>query len=260
MKQYKSEQWLEILAFNDLDTYEKIWALKAEWFEEPNERRGGWSGVSRLELKLPSGGCVGVFLKRQENHVTPSISHPIRGLATFAIEFANISNFKKNNIPTLDTIFFAHRHSQKAQRAVLMTEELAGYLPLSSNEYRPGGTYVSTKEQKLKLFKQLSALIRDMHAKGFKHDCLYLKHVFAKQLPAGEVDLRLIDLEKAKKTPFKKAMVFRDLYSLHRHSEYWGVKDKLAFFKYYQQENRLSKSSKALIRKVEARVVLKRKQ
>ena len=75
MKQYKSEQWQEILAFNDLDTYEKIWALKAEWFEEPNERRGGWSGVSRIELKLPSGGCVGAFLKRQENHVTSSISH-----------------------------------------------------------------------------------------------------------------------------------------------------------------------------------------
>ena len=259
MKQYKSEQWLEILAFNDLDTYEKIWALKAEWFEEPNERRGGWSGVSRLELKLPSGGCVGVFLKRQENHVTPSISHPIRGLATFAVEFANISNFKKHNIPTLDTIFFAHWHSQGAQRALLMTEELAEYLPLSSAEYRPGGVYVSSKEQKLALFCKLSALIRDMHAKGFKHDCLYLKHVFAKQLPAGEVDLRLIDLEKVKKTPFKKGMVFRDLYSLHRHSDYWGVRDKLAFFKYYQQENRLSKSSKALIRKIEAKVVLKNK-
>ena len=259
MKQYKSEQWQEILAFNDLDTYEKIWALKAEWFEEPNERRGGWSGVSRIELKLPSGGCVGAFLKRQENHVTSSISHPIRGLATFSVEFANISNFKKNNIPTLETIFFAHWHSQGAQRAVLITEELAEYLPLSSAEYRPGGIYVSTKEQKLSLFKQLSALIKDMHAKGFKHDCLYLKHVFAKQLPSGKVDLRLIDLEKVKKTPFKKGMVFRDLYSLHRHSDYWGVKDKLTFFKYYQQESRLSKRSRVLIRKIEARIVLKNK-
>lgn len=62
MKHYIAEEWRDILVFNDLDSYEKVWALDAEWFEEPNYGRGGWSGVSRIELKLPLGWVSwGVF-------------------------------------------------------------------------------------------------------------------------------------------------------------------------------------------------------
>ena len=39
MKHYIAEKWRDILVFNDLDSYEKVWALKADWFEEPNYRQ-----------------------------------------------------------------------------------------------------------------------------------------------------------------------------------------------------------------------------
>jgi hypothetical protein len=89
MNDYTAAEWKGIFAFNGLRTFDDFWKLEAKWFEEPNKRRGGWSGVARCELKLPEGGKAAVFLKRQENHITRTFTHPIRGLSTFVREFAH---------------------------------------------------------------------------------------------------------------------------------------------------------------------------
>ena len=256
---YISEKWRDILVFNHLDTYEKIWDLEAEWFEEPNHRRGGWSGVSRIELNLPLGGKVGVFLKRQENHVSKSLRHPISGFSTFVREYEHINAFHDNGIPSLDLVFFEDWKDDGQRRAIVMTEELAGYIPLSSDEYQPGGIFVSTKTQKANLFKKLASLMQVMHKNGFQHNCFYLKHIFARPLQGGDVELRVIDLEKVKKPLVKNRARFRDLYTLFRHSDRWGVKDKIRFYKQYQQEEKLSKKSKKLWLKIADKIARKSK-
>lgn len=254
---YVSEKWQEILSFNDLDTAQKIWDLEADWFEEPNSRRGGWSGVSRIELKLPQGGTVMVFLKRQENHITRTISSPIKGIATFAKEFAMISSFTKRGIATLDVISFCQLKTQGQQRACLMTEELADYLPLSSDEYKTGGAFFSSEQQKKGLFKEIISLMELMHQHKFQHDCFYPKHVFVKQLAGGGVDLRVIDLEKVKRKLTVKATIFRDLETFIRHSDGWSDEDKMSFFKAHQNEETLSKRSEKLWQRIADRVKVK---
>jgi len=244
--QYIAEKWREILAFNDLDSHEKIWALQAEWFEEPNHRRGGWSGVSRIELKLPEGGTVGVFLKRQENHVTRTFRNPIKGVLTFYREYEVLRAFKKHKIPSLDLILFDQWEDKGYRRACIMTEELAGYIPLSSNEYRMGGDFLASADQKTRLFTKIAALMHVMHEHSFQHNCFYPKHIFAKQLPEGDVDLRVIDLEKVKKLFCKERAAFRDLDTLLRRSNGWSEDEKLAFFKVYRSEDELKESSKKL--------------
>jgi hypothetical protein len=42
------------LKLNHLDDFDSIWNMKVDWFEDPNERRGGWSGVGKLGLKTVS--------------------------------------------------------------------------------------------------------------------------------------------------------------------------------------------------------------
>ena len=79
-----SPGWAEVLRHNQLDTFEAIWNLKAPWYEPLNVRRGGWSGVSRINCKLPGGDEVGVFIKRQSNHRT---RHPLLPEATIAREW-----------------------------------------------------------------------------------------------------------------------------------------------------------------------------
>ncbi|HZV99605.1 MAG TPA: hypothetical protein VFF74_11500, partial [Methylophilaceae bacterium] len=68
MQTFIAPQHQALLEQNLLDNFERVWTYKAPWFEEPNSRRGGWSGVGRLVLKDTQGNEQGVFLKRQENH------------------------------------------------------------------------------------------------------------------------------------------------------------------------------------------------
>ncbi len=83
MKEFVGSGWKKILELNELESFDSIWELDAAWFEEPNKRRGGWSGVSRISLKTEEGGSVGVFLKRQENHNTKTLAKPVNGEPTF---------------------------------------------------------------------------------------------------------------------------------------------------------------------------------
>lgn len=250
VKPYINTAWQTILAFNKLETFEQLWALDAPWFEEKNQRRGGWSGVSRIDLLLPEGGSVGVFLKRQENHRKRSLAYPLTGRATFAVEFENIQRFEQLGINTLEPIFFSDKRQQGKLQAILMTRELTGFKALSSEGFHPGGRYAKTAEKKLAMFKQLAALMHQMHNKNIKHDCFYLKHVFAKPLEKAGMELKVIDLEKAKKVPFRANATFRDIYSLLRHAQEWTDEDKLTFFKIYRGEEQLSAQSLKLWRSI----------
>lgn len=116
------------------------------------------------------------------------------------------------------------------QRACIMTEELVGYMPLSSGDYQIGGKLLANTQQKVVLFKKIASLIQAMHQHNFQHDCFYLEHIFSKSLPNNDVHLRVIDLKKAKKLVCKKRAVFRDLDTLLRHSNSWSDDDKLVFF------------------------------
>ena len=121
MKEYTAAEWERIFAFNGLHTFDDFWKLEAKWFEEPNKRRGGWSGVARCELKLPEGGTTAVFLKRQENHITRTFTHPIRGLSTFVREFESIMRYRERNIPSLTPLYFACHRVDGNLRAILLT-------------------------------------------------------------------------------------------------------------------------------------------
>src|ERR1051325_9024795 len=110
MNDYMAAEWQRIFEFNGLRSFADFWKLQATWFEEPNQRRGGWSGVARCELKLPEGGTACVFLKRQENHTTRTLTHPVRGIATFVREFQQVLRYRQHRIPTLTPLYFAQRH------------------------------------------------------------------------------------------------------------------------------------------------------
>ncbi|MBE9516184.1 MAG: hypothetical protein IME93_04320 [Proteobacteria bacterium] len=78
------------------------------WPVSGQRSRGGWSGVSRVDIKDTDGNSHGIFIKRQENHTYKSLSHPL-GELMFVREFHNINVYHKANVPTLDVIYFATR-------------------------------------------------------------------------------------------------------------------------------------------------------
>lgn len=255
MTEYWSDNWYHLFAENKLKTFDAIWNLKTEWFEEPNQRRGGWSGVIKVDLNSPNGKTT-VFIKRQENHITKTVFHPIRGIPTFEREFKNILRMQKRNLPILELIYFAKRVINGKSQSILITKALSDYIPLESERYLPTGDLIKDKAHKEKLLIAVADTLRLIHQHHFQHNCLYLKHIFVKPVE-GSWDIKVIDLEKLKWRLFKRHAVFRDLYTLFRHARGWSTKDHLKFFKAYALEKKLSPKSKKLWHSIEARILEK---
>ncbi len=255
-KEYWCDDWYETLSNNNLGGFDAIWNLKTDWFEEPNQRRGGWSGVIKIDLTTPQGN-VGIFIKRQENHGTKSLFHPIQGMPTFEREFRNIQRLQKNGLPTLDLVYFAKRIIKGNNQAILITKELTDYVSLESKRFLVKGDLVKTELHKTKLIEKVAGAIRQIHKHHYQHNCLYLKHIFVKPIN-DSWDIKIIDLEKLKWRLYRKDAVFRDLYTLHRHSENWSDRINVKFFKSYVGERKLSSESKKLLRSIEEKAHSKR--
>ncbi|MBL1320454.1 MAG: lipopolysaccharide kinase [Methylophaga sp.] len=256
MTDYYGGGWQKILAANNLESFDALWELKTEWFEAPNIRRGGWSGVIKLDLDTPEGK-VGVFIKRQENHLTKTLFNPIKGRPTFEREFQNLLRLKEHKVPTLEPVYFSARNHNGELQAILITKELAGYLPLDSERFLENSGLIRDAAHKNRLLQAIGDTLRKMHLHHFQHNCLYLKHIFVR--PVGnDWDVKVIDLEKLKKTIFKRSAVIRDLYTLHRHTTGWSARDQVVLFKSYRQETKLSKTSKNLWKTIEKKILSKR--
>lgn len=257
MPDYIDEHWRSILVFNGLTDFESFWELEAPWFEEPNHRRGGWSGVSRCELKLPDGGTRAIFLKRQENHCTFSWRAPFRGIPTFCREFKHIMNYQSKSIPSLNPVYFAVRRTGKDRRAILITEELTGFTSLEDivDTWLKGGA--PSRVRRRHILKSVAELVQRMHGHGIQHSCLLAKHVFVRQNADGSVNARVIDLEKSRWRPFRTLCAMRDLHSLNRFSSCWNLTDRLWFFKEYLAISHLTPYAKWLWRNIGARSVKK---
>lgn len=230
-----------MLVKNSLGDFDLLWNLDAGWYEEPNKRRGGWSGVSRFQLH----DGTAIFIKRQENHFCRDWRSLFRQVPTFRREFKNILTFQKHGIPTLEPIYFGQRTAQGAVQAILVTKALDGFQSLEAPEYQ---SLSKLKPMvRANLVSALAEAIRRMHDSRFQHNCLYAKHVFVKINPDESAEVRLIDLEKAKRSLYKSTAMLRDLGTLHRHTKGWRNSDRLRFLLAYRQEPRMSHASRAIL-------------
>jgi len=239
MQDYSAKDWQAVARANGLDSFESIWALDIGWFEEPNERRGGWSGVSRYEIDLPDGGREGIFIKRQQNHTTRSWSHPVSGIQTFEREFRNLMLLRGFGVPTLDVLYFAERTPGTDRRAILISRELAGYASLEDcisywNEhgYPDKAVWHET-------MVRIAAVARCMHQHRMQQNCFVPKHVFIGELD-GHIDIRLIDLEKAKRRWTTESALLRDLDTFNRRAPGISTTDRLRFLLAYHEQRRVN--------------------
>jgi hypothetical protein len=66
------EKWSPVLRSNGMGRFDEIWQLDTDWLEPINQRRGGWSGVSRIRIIDAGGAARGLFIKRQSD--SPSLA------------------------------------------------------------------------------------------------------------------------------------------------------------------------------------------
>lgn len=236
---------------NQIDTFDKAWSYKADWFEAPNERRGGWSGVGRLGLHAEDGSEYGVFMKRQENHQRHTWRHPLAGEPTFACEFRMMQYLHKHNVPAPRPLLFGWRHEGANSQAVLVTEELQGFRPLEdvTEEMFAGGSRPALSEQN-RVIRGVAATVRKLHDARIQHRSLYPKHLFVRKGEAGDPEVVVIDLEKSRIKLLPVVRAYYDLSTLNRHARYWSRSRRLYFFKQYLGVERLSAWQKFLFKKI----------
>ena len=208
---FNTPETARLFTINQLDSFDAIWDLQSDWFEEPNYRRSGWSGVIKLVLTGEHGEAHPVFIKRQENHNCKTLLHPFRGIPTFRREFKNIRRLCGHQIPTLTSLFYAERVVYGKHRAILVTESLEGFL--SIEDYWNQFPELNSILRKW-ILQRTGQVLRNLHDVNFQHNSLYPKHIFVRfdDITAAEnQDVRLIDLEKLKWMPSRQHIRRGDL-------------------------------------------------
>jgi hypothetical protein len=240
-----SSKFSEILSKNQLDTFAKVWDYKVNWFEEPNERRGGWSGVGQVILEVKSDVHLSLFIKKQQNHGRTSLLHPIAGEPTFRREFARLQFLEKNQFGAPHVVFYAESNSDTHQRAILMTQALTDFVPL--DVLIDTWWQTASRLQQLTLIKKIASEIRRFHDLGLSHRALYPKHIFVKDA-ACNPQIAVIDLEKARFTTLLWNRTFFDLAALNRHTNHWRNTQRMAFLLSYLKVVKLNFFEKILCR------------
>ena len=247
MQPYIAPPFADLLAHNQLNTFAQLWAKQIDWFEEPNQRRGGWSGVGRLQLVGKTGESQVFFLKKQQNHGRRTWQHPIQGEPTFRREFANLQFLAANHFAAPNVVFYAEANENGEPCAVLMTAELTDFKELA--EITETWLPAASRAKKMTLIKKIANEIKRFHGLNLVHRALYPKHIFVKNVNTAP-EIALIDCEKMRNNNNQTSNAIFDLSALNRHSQGWRNTQRMAFFKHYLQINRLDSNSKKIARQI----------
>ncbi len=228
----------------------QLWRHEVRWFEAPNHRRGGWSGVARMELE-GEGKTHSFFIKKQQNHGRWSLATFPKQEPTFRREFKHLEYLRHKQFAAPEVVFYDEHMVDGQMCAILMTKELAQYQPL--DVVTEAKDFVATpKQSKHHLLQTVATAIRRLHSFHLMHRALYPKHIFVANVTTTPV-VALIDLEKTRFSPFFWYNAYFDLAALNRHSIGWSKANRLYFFKQYCQIAQLTWATKWLCRCIIAR-------
>ncbi len=224
----------ELLRSNKLETFSKLWQAELNWFEPPNYRRSGWSGAARYELRQENGETIGVFIKRQENHLRRTLQYP-QGCPTFRIEWQNLNKLTKYQVEVPRPLYYGEHYENGKPQAILITYELKGFSAL--DEWLRGDQCQGGNQHlRHDVLPAISDVVRRFHDHRFRHNSLYPKHIMLKVRQDGNLtatDVSLIDLEKSRRVFYPMGARIRDLDTLMRRCPEWTNHEKDLFLNYY---------------------------
>ncbi len=215
-----NKEWKSILKHKKLNDFEAIWAIECPPFEPINERRGGYSGVYRIQLEEVE---TPIFLKRQKKHNTRI---RLKKVPTFYREYLMLRYLSESKVPVAQWIAFG---CASEQRAFLMVEELRGYHSFDLINFAK-----QSNQDKQTILKSIALTLSQLHQLNIRHGSCYPKHLFLKKEEKG-YSCKLIDLEKASRVIFQKNAVITDLDQFIRHDSQMNSEEIAILLKQYCQ-------------------------
>ena len=253
---FVAARWRTPLEACELTDFERLWSLDLPALDTTNISRGGTSTVSLLALEPPSRGRPRLIVKRQQNHLSRTWRHPLRGIPTVEKEYFNIRRFDRCGLETATPVLFARRRDERMIRAIFVTEYLEAYRSFDSLLAQWSGAVSPDGGGRDAILRTVADLVARMHRAGWRHNCLYPKHIFVNR-HRSRPDARLIDLEKARRSPGLKRRMTRDLASFFRRSPHWSPADQADFLVHYHGAGRLTPGIERAWRRIQRRMARK---
>lgn len=250
MPLFVSKQHQSVLSSNAYDNFDSIWASEINWFEAPNYRRGGWSGVGRVELICKNGLSLFAFVKKQLNHGRLTWRHPFKGEPTFRREFNRLIYLENHQFIVPRVLFYGESNSAGDQKAILVTIALDEFQSFEDvlQDWWPNASH----DNQQKLLKAIAHELKRFHGLGLVHRALYPKHIFIKNDDIHP-QIGLIDLEKSRFSRFAAYRAFFDLAALNRHTVPLRLSQRMYFFKQYLGVSKVVGFNKFLFRLIAKR-------
>lgn len=195
------------------DPFQQWWQRQGDWVEAPNIRRGGESGVQRLQGE--DGSLL--YVKRQTGHLYRSLRHPF-GYPTAMRESDALQAFAQLGVSVPRLVYAGCRRQAGAWQALLVTEALEDYRCLEER-YAAGEAALWGEALHLRILQAVGATLGRLNRGRWQHGCLYPKHLFVR-LRADEVEVALLDLEKSRRRLRAGQAARHDLQQLKRRSSW----------------------------------------
>ncbi|MNE03808.1 hypothetical protein D3C80_963210 [compost metagenome] len=200
------------------DRFDFFWSQQGEWVEEPNQRRGGESGVQRLH----SDNGQLLYAKRQIGHIYRTLRHPF-GRPTVLRERDALLGFQALNVRVPEMVFCGvDQGADRQWRGLLVTAALDGFEEID-HFYAGGGRQRHGEVVHDQMLQDLAQNLARMHKGHWQHGCLYSKHVFVRVIGEGaaaKAEVALLDLEKCRRRFSPQRAARNDLKQLRRHSSF----------------------------------------
>lgn len=196
MKPFISSYYGNLLMRHGLNTFAGFWDLPRNWVEDFNVRRSGWSGAIRHTVIDGEGHSFSMFVKLQENHNYRSLPHMLRWRPTFYRDFLNIRRMEGIGVPTAEPVFYAERRDGDKLQAVLATAALDGYRELNSI-FEDSSLGAPIRQA---ILHRIADAVWLIHCHRFQHNGLSGKHVMIKLGEDDAIDMRILDLEKMRRS------------------------------------------------------------
>jgi len=220
----------------------------------------------RLELDEGHPKPRGVYLKKHHVRTLGSRLRAVLGggpgPTPGRVEAENVRRLDAEGIDVMRLVAYGEKlHEDGLQESFVLTEELAGYLPLDDfirGRFAPRRQdRAGPRDRDLhRLICQVADMVRRFHAAGFNHRDLYCCHFFVREPEPGRFEIRLIDLQRVQcRRWFRRRWLVKDLAQL-AWSAPWdriGCAQRLAFLRRYLGVPRLTTRHRRLIRRVLAK-------
>lgn len=181
--------------------FQQWWDTKGEWVEEPNQRRGGMSGVQRIPLDNKI-----IYVKRMTHHLFHSVCHPF-GVPMVIRERARIKKFESLGVTVPKIVYCDAMKIEGVWHGLLATEEMPGYQCIS--DWYANEAPNASPETKQQLLEQVAHAFKKIHDAHYQHGSCSVRHIYVKTAE-DVIDAGFLDLEKSRFRTLKQKAINSD--------------------------------------------------